>query len=62
MARRSYPTDLTDAHWALIAQHFLQERQGGRPRRTDLRAVVDAILYLLRTGRQWRMLPKDFLP
>lgn len=62
MARRSYPTDLTDAQWALIAGHFPTPRRGGRPRRTDLRAVVDAIFYLLRTGCQWRMLPGDFPP
>ena len=51
MARRSYPTDLTDAQWALVSRHFPALRQGERPRQTDLRAVVDAILYLLRTGR-----------
>lgn len=62
MAQRNYPTNLTDAQWALIARHLPPERQGGRPRRTDLRAVVDAILYLLRTGCQWRMLPADFPP
>ena len=62
MARRSYPTDLTDAQWALVSRHFPALRQGERPRQTDLRAVVDAILYLLRTGRQWRMLPRDFPP
>jgi putative transposase len=62
MVGRSYPTNLTDAQWAAIARHFPPARHGGRPRRTDLRAVVDAILYLLRTGCQWRMLPKDFPP
>ena len=62
MAQRNYPTNLTDAQCALIARYFPPERQGGRPRRTDLRAVVDAILYLLRTGCQWRMLPADFPP
>ncbi len=62
MAQRSYPTDLTDAQWALIARHFPPERRDGRPRQTDLRAMVDAILYLLRTGCQWRMLPADFPP
>ena len=62
MARRGYPSDLTDAQWALIAPHLPGPSPRGRPRRTDLRAVVDAILYLLRTGCQWRMLPSDFPP
>ena len=62
MARRSYPTDLTDTQWALISGHLPAPRWYGRPRQTDLRAVVDAILYLLRTGCQWRMLPRDFPP
>jgi len=62
MARVGYPTDLTDEQWALIAPHLPLPRPGGKPRRTDLRAVVDGILYLLRTGCQWRLLPRDFPP
>jgi len=62
MARRGYPTDLTDAQWAALEPHLPAARAGGRPRRTDLRAVVDAILYLLRTGCQWRLIPSDFPP
>jgi putative transposase len=46
----------------LIAPHLPPPRPGGRPRKTSLRAVVDAIFYLLRTGCQWRLLPKDFPP
>ena len=57
-----YPTDLTDAQRALIAPHLPAPRRGGRPRRTDLQAVVNEIFYLLRTGCQWRLLPKDFPP
>jgi putative transposase len=62
MTVRSYPTDLTDAQWALLAPHLPAQRLGSRPRSVDLRTVVDAILYLLRTGCQWRMLPGDFPP
>jgi putative transposase len=62
MTRKSYPTDLTDAEWARIAPHLPAAKPGGRPRRADLREVVNAILYLLRTGCAWRMLPHDLPP
>jgi putative transposase len=61
MRTQSYPSDLTDAQWALIEPH-LPVSYGGRPRKTDLRDVVDAIFYVLRTGCQWRYLPLDFPP
>src|SRR6202171_5292455 len=61
MRTQSYPSDITDAQWALIEPH-LPVYPGGRPRKTDLRDVVDAIFYLLRTGCQWHYLPKDFPP
>ena len=61
MRTPTYPSDVTDEQWALIEPH-LPVRPGGRPRKVDLRAVVDAILYVLRTGCQWRYLPKDFPP
>ncbi len=57
-----YPTDLTDAEWALVSPHIRAAKRGGRPRTTDMREVVNAILYLLGTGCQWRALPKDFPP
>jgi putative transposase len=61
MRTQSYPSDISDGQWALIERH-LPVYPGGRPRKTDLRDVVDAILYVLRTGCQWRYLPKDFPP
>src|SRR5919204_2033874 len=61
MRTHKYPSDVTDAQWALIEPH-LPVYPGGRPRKTDPRDVVDAIFYLLRTGCQWRYLPKDFPP
>src|SRR5713101_9924419 len=61
MRTQSYPSDVTDAHWVLIEPH-IPVYPGGRPRKTDLRDVVDAIFYVLRTGCQWRYLPKDFPP
>lgn len=57
-----YASDLTDEEWALIEPHMPARRALGRPRKTELRMVVDAILYMLRTGCQWRFLPKDFPP
>jgi putative transposase len=51
-----------DREWALIAPLLPAAKRGGRPRTTDLRSVVDAILYIASSGCQWRMLPKDFPP
>jgi transposase len=57
-----YPSDLTDEEWALVAPHIPPARRGGRRRTTDMRGVMEAVLYLLETGCQWRHLPKDFPP
>jgi putative transposase len=57
-----YASDLTDAEWKLIARLLPKPRRVGRPREVDLRVVLNAILYLLATGCQWRALPKDFPP
>src|SRR6516164_5780254 len=59
---RRYPTDLTDEEWLVIAPLLPQPREKGRPRKTDLREVVNAIRYLVRTGCGWEMLPSDFPP
>ena len=61
MRTQTYPSDITDEQWALIEPH-LPIYPGGRPRKTNLRDVVNAIFYILRTGCQWRFLPKDFPP
>jgi putative transposase len=66
MARQSYPSDLTDAQWARLERWLPPPKsgtpKGGRPRTVDLREVVNGILYLLRTGCAWRMLPHDLPP
>jgi len=62
MTRPSYPTDLTDAQWAILAPLIPAAKPGGRPRSADPRAVVDAVLYVLRNGIVWRALPHDFPP
>jgi putative transposase len=58
----AYLTDLTDQQWSVIEPLLPKAKLGGRPRITDLRRVTDAILYLVKTGCQWRMLPTDFPP
>src|SRR5271168_3961822 len=55
-----YASDLTDAEWALIEPHMPAIKRLGRPRATELRDVLDAILYMARTGCQWRMLPVHY--
>lgn len=57
-----YASDLTDREWEFIAPFLPAPRRLGRPRKTDLRQVVNALLYIASTGCQWRMLPKDFPP
>ena len=58
----SYASNMTNAEWALIARRMPPRRRLGRPRKVDLRKVVEAILYILSTGCQWRALPKEFPP
>lgn len=57
-----YASELTDDAWALMAPWMPMRRRSGRPRTTDLREVINAILALATTGCQWRPLPKDFPP
>ena len=57
-----YPSDLTDAEWALVEPFIPPARRGGRRRTVDVREVLNGILYVLATGCQWRALPKDLPP
>lgn len=57
-----YASDMTDREWAVIAPFLPAPSRLGRPRRWDLRTIVDGIFYVLATGCQWRALPKDFPP
>ena len=57
-----HASDLTDAEWAILKPLLPPARVLGRPRTTDLREVVNAILYVLRSGCPWRMMPKHFPP
>ena len=60
-APRPYPSDLTDEEWSLIAS-MVPVKTGGRPAIHSRRRIVDAILYVNRTGCAWRMMPHDFPP
>src|SRR5215210_6333067 len=60
--RKSYPSDLTDQQWELLAPLIPAPRPGGRPRTADMREVVNGILYLDREGCTWRALPHDLPP
>ena len=60
--RRRYAPDLTDAQWEILRELLPPAPGGGRPRTTDFREVVNAILYVLRTGCAWHRLPHDFPP
>jgi transposase len=57
-----YPSDLTDAEWALIGPMIPPAKRGGRKRTVDVREVLNAIFYVLATGCQWKALPKDLPP
>src|SRR3954462_5149121 len=57
-----YPSDLTDAEWALVEPLIPPARRGGRRRTVDVREVLNGLLYILATGCQWRALAKDLPP
>jgi hypothetical protein len=57
-----YESDTTDAEWFVMAPLLPPASPLGRPRATDMRTVINAILYIASTGCQWRQLPKDFPP
>ncbi len=62
MSRQAYPTDLTDAEWAILAPLVPPALPGGRPPAHPRRELVDAMLYVLRGGIAWRALPHEYPP
>src|SRR6266568_1599131 len=62
LSSRWYPSDLTDQEWARLSPLIPPAKEGGRPRTTDMRDVLNALFYVDRTGCQWRALPHDFPP
>lgn len=57
-----YPSDLSDEEWALIEPLIPPAKRGGGKRRVNLREVVNALMYVLSSGCQWRAIPKDLPP
>src|SRR6266851_2887493 len=57
-----YPSDLTSQEWAILEPLIPPAKEGGRPRTTEMREVLNAMFYVDRTGCQWRALPHDFPP
>ncbi len=58
--QKKYATDLTDEQWQIIKPLIPSAKSGGRERSVDIREVINAIFYLLKSGCQWRMIPNDF--
>jgi putative transposase len=59
--RKPYPSDLTDEQWELIKELLPAAKPGGRPRKVDLREVINALMFQARTGCQWGYLPHDLM-
>ena len=57
-----YPSDLSDEEWATLQALIPPEKPAGRPREVEMRAVLNGIFYVLRSGCAWRMLPRDYPP
>jgi putative transposase len=57
-----YPSDLTDAEWTILEPLIPPGKSGGRPREVEMRAVLNGIFYVLRSGCAWRMLPREYPP
>src|SRR3712207_4176519 len=62
MERKGYPTDLSDDEWRCISPHLPKPAGWGRPRLHGMRAILDAVFYVLKSGCPWRLLPRDFPP
>ena len=61
-SRLRYPSDLTDAEWALVAPLIPRAKRGGNKRTVDMRQVMDGLMYILSTGCQWAAMPRDLAP
>ena len=62
MSRKAYPTDLTVEQWKIIEPLLPQRVSGGRPAKWSFLEIINAVLYIVRAGCEWRLLPHDFPP
>lgn len=62
MEKKRYTSDLTDVEWEVLKEYIPKAKFGGRPRSADMREVLNAIFYVLKTGCQWNMLPRELPP
>ena len=62
MTQPLYPSDLTDEEWTILAPLVPAAKPGGRPRRVNMRQILNALFYQQRTGCQWRALPREYPP
>ena len=62
MNRKPYPTDLKDDEWEILEPLIPSAKSGGRPREVDIREILNALFYRMRTGCAWDLLPHDFPP
>ncbi|QLE45846.1 transposase (plasmid) [Nostoc sp. C052] len=62
MRRKPYDTDLTEREWEIIQPLIPVAKPGGRPRKVNIREIINAIFYIQRSGCAWRLLPHDFPP
>jgi len=60
--RKAYQSDLSDPEWSCLHSYLPAPEANGRPRLHTLREILDAIFYVLKSGRPWRLLPHDFPP
>lgn len=61
-ASAPYPSELSDREWAILEPLLPPAKPGGRPRSVNVRRILNGIFYVLRSGCQWRMLPRTFGP
>lgn len=62
MNHKSYPSDLTDAQWENLLPYLPTPQQRGRPLKWELRLIINAILYIVKSGGHWRLVPHDMPP
>ena len=62
MSERVYPSDMSDAQWDIIGPLIPRAKPGGRPREVEMREMINGILYVVRGGGSWRMLPQEYGP